>query len=212
MVADVTFFRCYGFIVFRSPKLKKNLYFNAIPYETISEYWLGRLAVEKQGFKISAIVLDGRPGIRNLFSDMPVQMCHFHQKQITRRYLTNNPKLESGIELKRIADTLCNTKEEKFKRELGNWYQKWEIFLKEKTIDPITGRWHYTHKRVRSAYRSLKTNLPYLFTYQKYPELDIPNTTNSLDGSFSHLKTKVNIHRGLREPIKRKMIEHILGN
>lgn len=89
MVADVVFFGAfYGFIVFRSPALKKNLSFKLIPYETIMEYKLGRIAIENRGFKISAIVLDGRPGVRNVFSDIPVQMCHFHQKQITRRYLT----------------------------------------------------------------------------------------------------------------------------
>jgi hypothetical protein len=26
--------------------------------------------------------------------------------------------------------------------------------------------------------------------------MDIPNTTNTLDGSFSHLKEKITIHRG----------------
>lgn len=212
MVADVTFFECYGFIVFRAPKLKKNLYYKQIPYETIAEYWLGKITTEDQGFKISAIVLDGRPGVRNLFSDIPVQMCHFHQKKIIQRYLTNNPKLEAGIELRRIAMTLCNTDEETFSRELRLWHEKWNDFLKERTIDSLTGRWHYTHRRIRSAYRSFNTNLPYLFTYQKYSELDIPNTTNSLDGSFAHLKTRIRIHRGLREPIKRKMIEYILEN
>ncbi|OQB06514.1 MAG: hypothetical protein BWY19_00095 [bacterium ADurb.Bin212] len=69
-----------------------------------------------------------------------------------------------------------------------------------------------SHKRVRSARHSLKNNLPFLFTYQKYPKLNIPNTTNSLGGSFSHLKEKVGIHRGSRELIKRKMIEDILTN
>jgi hypothetical protein len=213
IVADVTFFRrIYGYIVFRSPKLKKNLYFKQIPYETIMEYSLGRAAIESRGFKISAIVLDGKPGVRSIFSDIPVQMCHFHQKQIIQRYLTNNPKLEAGIELKKIANTLCDTDEKTFAELLKNWHEKWIDFLKEKTVNPISGRWHYTHRRIRSAYRSLNTNLPYLFIYKKYPELDIPNTTNSLDGSFSHLKGKLNIHRGLREPIKKKIIEHILNN
>ena len=54
------------------------------------------------GYTINAIVLDGRPGVRQLFADIPAQMCHFHQKQIITRYLTNNPKLEAGIELKKI--------------------------------------------------------------------------------------------------------------
>ncbi|MCB4782781.1 MAG: transposase, partial [Sulfurovum sp.] len=38
-----------------------------------------------------------------------------------------------------------------------------------------------------SAYRSLRTNLPYLFTYKKYKHLGIHNTTNSLDGGYSQI-------------------------
>jgi hypothetical protein len=44
--------------------------------------------------------LDGRPRVRQIFSDIPVQMCHFHQKQIITRYLTNNPKLQTSRELR----------------------------------------------------------------------------------------------------------------
>ena len=91
-------------------------------FETIYEYQKGRMKVRKLGFTIKAIVLDGRPGVRNLFSDIPVQMCHFHQKQITRRYLTSNPKLEAGIELKAIVDTLTYATEDEFsfyKKSIG---------------------------------------------------------------------------------------------
>lgn len=44
------------------------------------------------------------------------------------------------------------------------------------------------------------------------PELNIPNTTNSLDGSFSFLKEKTNMHRGFTKGLRDKIIEHILGN
>ena len=213
IVADATFFgRAYGFIIFRAPEIKKNLYVNSLMYESVYQYQLGRIAIENQGFKIKAIVLDGRPGVRNLFSDVPVQMCHFHQKQIIRRHLTSNPQLPAGIELKVITDTLTITDEKTFTNKFISWCNKWDEFLKERTVNPVTRGWSYTHKRVRSARRSIKINLPYLFTYQKYPKLNIPNTTNSLDGSFSHLKEKVGIHRGLREPIKYKMINEILNN
>lgn len=213
IVADATFFgRMTGYLIFRAPEIHKNLYVKSLNYESTLEYHLGRKTIEKQGFKIKAMVLDGRPGARNVFSDIPVQMCHFHQKQIIQRYLTLNPKLEASIELKEIAATVCNTTEEKFSQEVEIWHNKWKNFLKERTTNPITNRWFYTHKRVRSAYRSLKINLPYLFTYQKYPELNIPNTTNSLDGSFAHLKEKVKIHRGLIARKKNKMIEDLLNN
>ena len=80
-VADCTFFgRAYGFIIFRAVELKKNIYVNSLMFETIVEYQKGRTKVKKLGFTIKAIVLDGRPGVRNLFNDVPVQMCHFHQK------------------------------------------------------------------------------------------------------------------------------------
>jgi hypothetical protein len=56
----------------------------------------------------------------------------------------------------------------------------------------------------------LKINLPYLFTYQKYSELNIPNTTNFLDGCFAYLKELVRVHRGINKTLKRKIIQEIL--
>jgi hypothetical protein len=211
VIADVTFFkRSFGILVIRAPHLKKNLYVQEVQSESINTYRQGRRELESMGYTINAIVLDGRPGVRQLFADIPAQMCHFHQKQIITRYLTNNPKLEAGIELKKINTTLCETNESDFTSVLDVWYDRWSSFLKERTVDPATGRWHYTHKRLRSAYRSLKLNLPFLFTYQKYPELNIPNTTNSLDGCFAYLKELVRVHRGSSKSLRHKIIEEIL--
>lgn len=210
-IADVTFFkRSFGICVFRSPHLKKNLYIREVQTESVDAYRQGRIALEKKGYTIEAIVLDGRPGVRQVFHDIPVQMCHFHQKQIIVRYLTNNPKLEAGIELKRLTATLCETHESDFATALDTWHTKWASFLKERTTDPAAGRWHYTHKRLRSAHRSLRLNLPYLFAYQKHPELNIPNTTNSLDGCFAYLKELVRVHRGINQSLKNKIVEEIL--
>lgn len=211
VVADVTFFsRTKGLCVFREPNLKKNVWWQFTEQENRDVYKLGRKHLTKNGFTIKAVILDGKRGVRELFKDIPVQMCQFHQKQIIQRYLTNRPKLKAGIELKKITATLSQTEEKTFTRQLDRWYEKWETFLKEKTTDPETGRWHYTHKRLRSAYRSLKTNLPYLFTYQKHPELNIPNTTNSLDGFFNALKSRLYVHRGLNKKRAKKIIVEIL--
>jgi hypothetical protein len=211
VIADVTFFgRSPAICVIRAPHLKKNLYVREVQTESVDVYWQGRMELERQGYTIQAIVLDGRPGVRQIFSDIPVQMCHFHQKQIITRYLTNRPKLQASIELKRLTTILCETNETAFTSALDTWYAKWSAFLKERTTDPVTGRWHHTHKRLRSAYRSLRLNLPYLFTHQKYPELNIPNTTNSLDGCFAYLKELVRVHRGSTKSLKRKIIEEVL--
>ena len=180
-VADATFFgRAFGFLIYRIPALKRNVYFKPVVYESIYEYQMGRIAVEDKGFKIKAIVLDGRPGVRNIFGDIPVQMCHFHQKQIIKRHLTSNPQLPAGIELKAITDTLTITDEKTFTDKFFSWCDKWDNFLKERTTNPITKRWSYTHKRVRSARRSIKINLPYLFTYKRYPNLNIPKNNVGL--------------------------------
>jgi hypothetical protein len=211
VIADVTFFgRSSGICVIRAPQLKKNLYIREVQTESVDVYRQGRIALEKQGYSIRAIVLDGRPGVRQIFNDMPVQMCHFHQKQIITRYLTNNPKLQASIELKKLTKTLCETNEIAFTDSLDTWHTKWSFFLKERTTDPVTGRWHHTHKRLRSAYRSLRLNLPYLFVYQKHPELNIPNTTNSLDGCFAYLKELLRVHRGSTKSLKNKIIAEVL--
>ena len=210
VIADTTFFsRTSGIIVFRDPHTKKNLWWQETTTETMALYYRGKEELAQRGVTITAVVLDGRRGIREVFAGIPIQMCHFHQKQIIKRYLTSKPNLEAGKELKSIVDTLVKTNQEKFEITLSEWYKKWEQFLKEKTFDHHKITWCYTHKKIRAAYRSLKTNLPYLFIYQKYPALNIPNTTNSLDGYFNILKSFLNVHRGMK-PEKRMRIADVI--
>ena len=213
VVMDCVFFgRTSGYIVVRDPHRRRNVYWAEIAHETINEYQFARDTLEGMGFTLLAVVTDGKPGLKPLFADIPVQMCQFHQIAIITRYLTRNPKLDASRELRDVMRTLCVADERSFSTALTAWHQKWDQFLKERTTDPLSGHWHYTHKRLRAAYRSLKTNLSYLFSYQRHPDLDIPNTTNSLDGSFAHLKQLVQIHRGLKTDLKRKIIHYILQN
>lgn len=212
-IADVTFWgRHYGVLVVRSSDLKQNLYWSEVPRETIREYADARHALAELGFTFDAIVLDGKPGVRALFADIPVQVCQFHQIASIRRYLTGRPKLDAGKELRILSLALPRLTEPVFTQALMEWHARWDSFLKERSISAETGRWTYTHRRIRSAYRSLKTNLPFLFTYQRYPELHIPNTTNSIDGSFSHLKDRLRLHRGLKEKRRWRLIQEILAS
>lgn len=203
--------RGYGVLVFRSWDLKQNLYWTEVASETALAYHEGRQILEGLGYTFDAIVLDGRHGIRGVFGDIPVQLCQYHQIATIRRYLTNRPKLEAGKELRIVSLALPELDEPTFTGVLNEWYEKWCEFLKERTYTENKQHWQYTHRRIRSAYRSLRHNLPYLFTYQKYPELRIPNTTNSLDGSFSHLKDLLRIHRGLKRQRRWRMIQEVLA-
>jgi hypothetical protein len=212
-VADVTFWgRGYGVIVFRSQDLKQNLYWSEVATETAQAYREGKEILEELGFTFDAVVIDGKRGIKEVFAGIPVQICQFHQIAAINRYLTRRPKLQAGKELRAIALSLTRTTEPAFSAAVETWHDTWKEFLKERTTNPVTRRWFYTHKRIRSAYRSLKTNLPNLFTCQKYPELHIPNTTNSMDGTFSHLKDLLRIHRGLKRERRWRLIQEILGN
>ena len=156
-----------------------------------------------------SISWNGRKGVKEVFSDVPVQMCQYHQLMILRRYLTMNPRLEAGKELRIISKNLCNVNWSEFELLFARWCKKWANFLKERTYN-IDGKWHYTHRRLRSARRSLMTNLPYLFTYQDYPELEIPNTTNYAESFHSKIKDLLRVHRGFNSALKQKIIKEIL--
>lgn len=212
IVADMTFIkRTFGIAVVRAPHLKKNLAWKMSLTEGVEIYRELRWQLWTRGFELQAAVIDGRPGLIEVFWDMPIQMCHFHQTQIMTRYLTARPKLIAGQTLRHIALCISKSNEDEMKEVLDTWHEQWKDFLKEKTYNSETNRWFYTHKRLRSAYRSITRNLPLLYTYQKYPELNIPNTTNSLDGTFSHLKDMLRIHRGLKKNRKLKLIDEFLS-
>lgn len=211
-VTDTTFFgREYGILVVRCPRLKRNVHFHEVVLETPEEYRRARIELEKQGYIIEAAVIDGKCGVLRVFQDIPVQLCQFHQMAAVRRYLTSRPKLEAGKELRAITLALPTVTEQVFMPLLGLWHKRWKEFLKERTYSEDGRHWQYTHRRIRSAYRSLRTNAPYLFTYQKYPELHIPNTTNSVDGYFSKLKQLLNTHRGLTIQRRYRLIQEILA-
>ena len=121
------------------------------------------------------------------------------------------PKLEAGKDLKKIVARLTLTTETNFTNKLDEWYQTYKDFLEEKSVSSTTGEHHYTHPRIRSAYRSLRTNLPYLFTYKNYKNLSISNTTNALeDGVFSHMKNMISLHRGLSKSLKLNLVDYYL--
>lgn len=211
-IADITFWgRGYGVLVVRSWDLKQNLYWTEVTTETATVYQEARQILEELGYTFEAMILDGRKGIREVFADIPVQICHFHQLAAIKRYLTSRPKLEAGIELRATALALPKLNENLLSQALDEWHTKWQEFLKERTYTEDRKHWQYTHRRIRAAYRSLITNLPYLYTYQKYPHLKIANTTNSLDGSFSHLKDLLRLHRGLKRQRRWRIIQEVLA-
>jgi DNA-binding Lrp family transcriptional regulator len=211
VLMDTTYFgRIFGVMLFKNALGGENLYKQYVKYETNKLYAENIEKLKEQGFVIKAIVCDGRKGLFRLFENIPIQMCQFHQTAIITRYLTRNPKILAAQELRELSLTLAKADKESFVSSLTNWFDKWQSFLNERTTNPETKKSFYTHKRLRSAYRSLRTNLPWLFTFSDHPHLKIPNTTNSIDGHFADLKNKLRNHNGLSIERKKKFIDEFL--
>jgi hypothetical protein len=209
---DTCYFgRGFGVMVFRNTLTHVNHKWQYVNHETVQKYIDGFDNLKREGWNIQGIVCDGKRVLSNAFEGVPVQMCQFHQVAIITRYITRNPKLEAGKDLKSIVQKLCHSNQDDFQRMLDTWENKWEVFLKEKTYSIDNGKWHFTHRRLRSAIRSLKTNFSNLFSYKKYPDRNIPNTTNSMEGTFSRLKIRLRIHSGIKQWRKIKMIDEILS-
>ena len=208
ILMDTTYWgRNFGVMLFKDSYTKENLLKYYVKSETNALYIQGIKELKSKGFDVVAIVCDGRRGLLQSYGKTPVQMCQFHQVAIIRRYITKNPKLPASIELKEFVAMMKMTDKESFEGGLEQWHTKWESFLNERTTNPETRKSHYTHKRLRSAYRSLKTNSKWLFTWYDYYELKIPNTTNAIDGHFSDLKNKLRNHNGLSKERKIKFID-----
>jgi transposase-like protein len=141
-----------------------------------------------------------------------VQFCHFHIKQLVKRYVSFNTKNPILVLLKDIIDRLSYCEEKDLTIWISEFMFEYETFIKEKRRSALTGRSYFIRKELQSLLRSLIKNIPYIFTYRKYPELKIPNTTNSLEGFFTHLKIKVKIHRGLSRERRKKIIVLMLLN
>lgn len=208
---DTTYFgKRLGLMVFKDAIGGSILLKKYVVQETTKLYLEGVEQIAQRGINIQSIICDGRKGVIQLFAkQIPVQMCNFHQVAIVRRYLTKKPKMQASKELWEHTLLLVHTDKESFEGGLHLWFSKWESFLNEQKTDE-NGRKRYVHRKLRSAYRSIKNNLPYLFTWYDNMHLKIPNTTNAIDGHFSDLKNKLRNHNGLSIERKKKYIDEFL--
>ena len=209
LVFDTTFFkRVLGVMIFRAAG--GNLSWRYVETEKLSFYLEGLFKLVSLGYSFKSFTIDGRKGLISLlqkhFPSVPIQLCHFHQVAIVIRYITMKPKTECGKELRKLILNLKSLSKKDFVEQFKNLQNTYKIFLKERNDQN-----QFKHKSLRSALRSIKTNLPYLFTFEDYPELNIPKTSNSCEGSFGHWKYKVKLHRHLESKRLKQLIDNLLG-
>lgn len=202
---DATYFgRNTGVLLALESGTGRILYMKHIAHEHISDYEDAIEYIVGCGYNIQGIVIDGIQKLFTVLSKYNIQMCQFHMVEIIRRKLTKNPQLEASKELLNLAYGLKKLNEDAFVRQFEKWKKKWHDFLKEKTVNEITGRTTYTHQRLRSAMISISTYLPFLFTYEKVKGM--PNTNNMIEGTFTDMKKTLRNHPGMVEKNRLRMM------
>ncbi len=195
LLVDATFFgRDYGYLCFHDTR--RIIWFCEIKTEGVRHLRRGLHELIEAGFRFKSITIDGRRGyyqtLRKVLGGAPIQMCLYHQKAIVRRYVTDRPKSACGQELRELMKTLCHARPEEFVENFYRLMQKHQSFLNERNRQK-----EFKHQSLRAAFKSLQDNMAQLFTGKELPDMAIPPTINHLEGAFSHLKEKINIHRGL---------------
>ncbi len=142
-----------GTLVFKDVIANKIIASKHIQSETVEDYKQLFETIKEQGYEVLGVVLDVKRGLNKAFKDVPIQLCHFHQVAIVKRYLTNNPRLEASIDLLQITKKLPNIKKERFEEVLNVWYIKYKSFLEEQSLNLIHSN---IHQHIQDYYLHIK--------------------------------------------------------
>ena len=168
------------------------------------------------GIKIKSITSDGHKAIlkavKHSNSTIIFQRCLVHIQRECSLWLTAHPKTIQGFSLLTLVHQLhlIETEEQKQQwiKQLYDWHLNHKDYINQKTINPNTNRFWYTHKLVRRAFIHLKNALPNMFEYLQ--DNKIPKTTNGLESFFGHLKSHIKIHRELTKEHRKNFIKWYL--
>lgn len=148
-------------------------------HETIVDYLEGVDCLKSKGFKIYGVVIDGMKGLGKALYPLPVQLCQFHQMLIVRRYITQDPDIEASRALLNLVNAVTKMDNESFIGAFNEWYDKNQDVLNERVHDKRIKKKTppYMRPKLRSAYFSIKRNMPLLWTFYDRPELGLPIPT-----------------------------------
>lgn len=131
---------------------------------------------------------------------------------IVRRYLTQDPDLDASRDLLNLVNIITKTDKESFIGAFDEWHETYKDVLNERVRDKRIKRRTppYMRPKLRSAYLSLKRNMPLLWTFYDHPETGLPNTNNGLEGLFSDLKSKIRVHSGIGREQRKKLLDEYI--
>lgn len=157
--------------------------------------------------------------LQTLWPDTIVQRCRFHAWLNVKAKLTLHPETIAGRQLLGLTRDLlqCRSRRQarRWKHQLKHWYRKHGGYIGQRTTttNPKPGqrKWHYTHARLRSAYRQLHTIQEDLLRASYRASPGLPRNTNYVEGGInSQLRTKLKDHRGMSWKHQMKLTEQYL--
>ena len=211
---DVTYVgRKYGFLSVLDAHTKKCLYCELTKsYESTYDYEIALRSLKTHGINPRAAVVDGKLSVIRMLEKegLRVQMCQFHMLRAVNQYLTKRPVLDPNKELRNISLCLVKTKRKDFENMFYHWKIRHESWLQERYVDEMR-RTVYSHQNTRTLVHAYMLFMKNLFIFQDYPELNIPNTNNLIEGVHSAIKQKLNAHRGTTKYLKTKIVRSFLS-
>ncbi|OBX04161.1 transposase [Gallibacterium genomosp. 3] len=199
-------------MVFMDSYSTKVIYHQIVKTEKDIYYKKALNRLREKGYVIQSITCDGRRGLLKDLLNTPTQMCQFHLVAIVMRALRKKHQSHAGRELKTIAKTLKTTSKNEFYIKNISWKIKHKAFLNECSDKPNEkGKYPYKHRNVRSATTSITCYFEYIFTYEKYPDLNIEKTINRIEELFKELKDKLRPHSHLTRKDKFLFIQDFLN-
>jgi len=150
------------------------------------------------------VVTDGGTGVvkasEQVFPSQPHQICLAHVHRQATRGLGRRPKDYRLQKLKALADHLFLIESKQALRwwfgEVHKYAKANKNYLSEYVHDNKTHRWWFAHKSARRTLRILLSASKASFTFLNHPTM--PKTTNGVEGIFTNVRIKWQIHRGLK--------------
>lgn len=161
--------------------------------------------IRQKGYLLDGLVTDGGKGVvtaaKKVFPFTPHQIClaHMHRQAIVG--LGRKPKDYRSLRLRQLADHLFLIESREalvwWLNELKVWGRVHRDYLVEKGHDEYAGKSWFKHKNARKTLRVLLHTSQSSFTFLRHPLM--PKTINGIEGVFSNLRIKWQIHKGLKQ-------------
>lgn len=173
-----------------------------------------------------AVVCDGQKGILKavnyLWSGIVIQRCLVHVERNIHTKLTRHPQTVAGQDLSWLLTQIWQVKTDIdmaiFIAIFEYLYYVHKSFISQRTLNSDTEakkKWWYTHGRVRSAYRQLTLLIidDQMFAFITHPELQLPATSNGLEGGInSRLAELLLRHRGMKPDHQKRVVDWYLDS